>query len=143
MVIIDHPPLLCRMIAPNKSNRFATFDFFDYIIMPCIIANYDKDRQDVPVEVEEGGEVSVCGLEHHRKPGRTGPGTRRSLKSFGLDLCNSVKLIFCHQIHTIIQLQHYNNYVLLGTLLTDSLICRICVTAVCPEGALQHLEQMD
>ena len=101
-----------------------------------------KDRQDLPVEVEEGGGELVCGLEHHRKPGRTGPGTRRSLKSFGLDLCNSVKLMFCHQIHTI-QIQHYNNYVLLGTLLTDSLICRICVTAVCPEGALQHLEQID
>ena len=79
MVIIDHPLLLCRMIAFNKSNRFATFDYFDHIIMPCIIANYDKDRQDVPVEVEEGGEVSVGGLEHHRNPGRTGPGTRRSL----------------------------------------------------------------
>ena len=76
MVIIDHPPLLCRMIAPNKSNRFATFD---HIIMACIITNCDKDRQDLPVEVEEGGEVSVCGLEPHRKPGRTGPGTRRSL----------------------------------------------------------------
>ena len=25
MVIIDHPLLLCRMIAFNKSNRFATF----------------------------------------------------------------------------------------------------------------------
>ena len=75
MVIIDHPPRLCRMIASNKSNRFATFD----IIMPCIITNYDKDRQDVPVEVEEGGEVSSCGLEHHRNPGRSGPGTRRSL----------------------------------------------------------------
>ena len=79
MVIIDHPPLLCRMIVPNKSNRFATFDYFDHIIMPCIITNYDKDRQDVPVEVEEGVEVSVCGLEHHRNPGRSGPGTRRSL----------------------------------------------------------------
>ena len=67
------------MIAPNKSNRFATFDYFDHIIMPCIIANYDKDKQDVPVVVEEGGEVSVGGLEHHRNPGRTGPGTRRSL----------------------------------------------------------------
>ena len=42
MVIIDHPPLLCRMIVPNKSNRFATFDFFDYIIMPCLITNYDN-----------------------------------------------------------------------------------------------------
>ena len=79
MVIIDHPLFLCRMIAPNKSNRFATFDFFDYIIMPYIINIYDKDRQDVPVEVEEGGGVSVGGLEHHRNPGRTGPGTRRSL----------------------------------------------------------------
>ena len=98
-----------------------------------------KDRQDLPVEVEEGGEVSVCGLEHHRNPDRTGPGTRRSLKSFGLDLCNSVKR---HQIHTIL-IRHYNNYVLLGTLLTDPLIRRICVTAVCPERAFQHLEQMD
>ena len=79
MVIIDHPPLLCRMIVPNKSNRFATFDDFDHIIMSCIIANYGKDRQVLPVEVEEGGGVSVCGLEHHRNPGRTGPGTRRSL----------------------------------------------------------------
>ena len=42
MVIIDHPPLLCRMIASNKSNRFATFDYFDYIIMSCIITNYDN-----------------------------------------------------------------------------------------------------
>ena len=42
MVIIDHPPLLCRMIVPNKSNRFATFDYFDHIIMPCIITNYDN-----------------------------------------------------------------------------------------------------